>query len=71
MPSNIRVLDLYVLTFQTCDPVDAVVEEEESVGLDREEGSEGELHEEEGENDLVVLDPTHVSKVVLYTHSMH
>lgn len=45
--------------------VDAVVEEEESVGLDEEEGSEGELQEEEGENDLVVLDPTHVS-IFLY-----
>ena len=50
--------------------MDAVAGEDESVGLDGEEGSGGELHEE-GENDLVVLDPTHVSNVVLYKHKMH
>ena len=48
--------------------VDAAVGEDGSIGLDGEEegGSEGELieeeEEEEGENDLVVLDPSHVSQ---------
>ena len=39
-----------------------MLEEEDSVGLHGEEGEEGESEEEEEEeNDLVVLDPSHVS----------
>ena len=40
------------------------MEEEGSIGLEEGEGGERELYgeeEEEGENDLVVLDPSHVS----------
>ena len=69
----VKLAGTYVCSWAVCLHLSnvqshTVVEEEESVGLDGEEGSGGELHEEEGENDLVVLDPTHVSEFLVCTY---
>lgn len=52
----------YVLVEESlhCLSIGAVAEEEGSIGLEEGEDDSYREEEEEGENDLVVLDPSHV-----------